>query len=102
MDSYIVAAGIFTSILLETTLLHIGRDRLPWKIAAKTATGMSILSMLAMETAENTVNYTLTGGCVELGSTYFWMAATVSAFAGFVVPLPYNYYRLRAHSKSCH
>jgi len=97
-----MAAGILTSIFLETTLLHLGRDRLPWEIAAKTATGMSMISMLAMEMAENTVNYTLTGGCVELGSTYFWIAATVSAFAGFAVPLPYNYHRLRAYRKSCH
>jgi len=97
-----MAAGIMTSILLETTLLHLGRDRLPWKVATRTATGMSLISMLAMEVAENTVDYSLTGGCVDLGSTYFWMAAGSSALAGFLVPLPYNYFRLRSHGKSCH
>jgi hypothetical protein len=91
-----------TSILLETTLLRFGQDRLPWKIAAKTATGMSMISMMAMEVAENTVDYSLTGGCVDLGSSYFWMAAASSALAGFLVPLPYNYFRLRAFRKSCH
>jgi len=89
-------------MILETTLLHLGRDRLPWKVAAKTATGMSMISMLAMEAAENTVDYTLTGGCVDVGSPYFWMAAGLSALAGFLVPLPYNYFRLRAYRMSCH
>ncbi len=97
-----VAAGIMTSIVLETTLLHLGRDRLPWIVAVRTATGMSMISMLAMEVAENTVDYSLTGGCVDLQSPYFWMAAGSSALAGFLVPLPYNYFRLRAHGKSCH
>ena len=91
-----------TSILLETTLLRLGRDRLPLKIAARTATGMSMISMLAMEVAENSVDYGLTGGCVDLQSPFFWIAAGSSALAGFLVPLPYNYFRLRAHGKSCH
>jgi Domain of unknown function (DUF4396) len=87
---------------LETVLLHRGRDRLPWKVAVKTATGMSLISMLAMESAENLVDYLLTGGNVELGSWQFWLAAGASIVAGFVTPLPYNYTRLRRYNKSCH
>ncbi|KIW30203.1 uncharacterized protein PV07_05962 [Cladophialophora immunda] len=97
-----MSAGIMSSIVLETTLLRFGRDRLPWNVAARTATGMSMISMLAMEVAENTVDYTLTGGCVDLGSPYFWTAAGSAAVAGFLVPLPYNYFRLKKYSKSCH
>jgi len=97
-----MAAGITTSILLETTLLHLGHDRLPLKIAVRTATGMSMISMLAMEATENTVNYSLTGGCVDMGDPTFWAAAVLSTLAGFLVPLPYNYFRLRAYRKSCH
>ncbi|OAL22049.1 hypothetical protein AYO20_11285 [Fonsecaea nubica] len=101
-QTHLVTAGIMTSILLETTLLHFGRDRLLWKSAARTATGMSMISMLAMEAAENVIDYSLTGGCVDFESPYFWMAAGTSAVAGFLFPLPYNYFRLRAYRKSCH
>jgi hypothetical protein len=87
---------------LETILLHQGRDQLPWKAAAKTAAGMSLISMLAMESAENAVDYLLTGGAVELGSARFWLAAAASVVAGFLTPLPYNYARLRKYNKSCH
>lgn len=97
-----MAAGITTSIILETALLHWGKDSLPWKAAIRTATGMSMISMLAMEAAENAVDYSLTGGCVDFGSPYFWSAAALASVAGFLVPLPYNYFRLRKYSKSCH
>lgn len=91
-----------TSILLETALLHLGHDRLPLKMAMQTATGMSMISMLAMEATENTVNYSLTGGCVDMTSPSFWAATVASVLAGFLVPLPYNYFRLRAYRRSCH
>jgi hypothetical protein len=89
-------------MVLETILLHRGPDQLPWKAAVKTATGMSLISMLAMEVAENVVDYSLTGGNVELGSSQFWLAAGFSLVAGFVTPLPYNYIRLRKYNRSCH
>lgn len=87
---------------LETIFLHRGRDQLPWKVAVKTATGMSLISMLAMEIAENVVDYLLMGGNVELGSARFWLAAGAATIAGFLTPLPYNYIRLRKYNKSCH
>ncbi|KAL4793749.1 hypothetical protein BDV19DRAFT_366154 [Aspergillus venezuelensis] len=97
-----MASGITTSILLETVLLHRGLDSLPWGIAFRTATGMSLVSMLAMEVAENVVDYHLTGGVVDLSSPEFWGAAVVSVGAGFLAPLPYNYWRLRRYGRACH
>ncbi|KAJ5084110.1 hypothetical protein NUU61_008689 [Penicillium alfredii] len=97
-----MASGITSSIILETVLLRHGKDRLPWPIAARTAMGMNLVSMLAMEAAENTVDFHLTGGVVVLADSGFWLAAAVSVGAGFLVPLPYNYARLRKYGKACH
>lgn len=97
-----MASGISTSILLETVLLRIGRDKLPWIPAVKTAVGMSFISMVTMEMAENLVDYHLTGGAVSFDSPAFWAAALLSMAAGFLAPLPYNYHRLRRYGKSCH
>ncbi|OJJ01857.1 hypothetical protein ASPVEDRAFT_130291 [Aspergillus versicolor CBS 583.65] len=97
-----MASGITTSIILETVLLRRGPDRLSWSMAARTAMGMSLVSMLAMEAAENLVDYHLTGGVVALDDPRFWMAAVVSVGAGFLAPLPYNYWRLRKFGKACH
>ncbi|KAJ3477899.1 hypothetical protein NLG97_g8713 [Lecanicillium saksenae] len=90
-----MAAGITTSMILETVLLRLGRDGLSWPAAAKTAAGMSLISMITMELAENVVDYSLTGGTVAFDSPAFWLAAAVSMGAGFLAPLPYNYHRLR-------
>lgn len=97
-----VTAGISTSILLETVLLKRGRDQLSWPLAARTAMGMSLVSMLAMEVAENLVDFQLTGGVVAFHEPQFWVAAVVSIGAGYLVPLPYNYLRLRKYGKACH
>jgi len=32
----------------------------------------------------------------------FWAAAAISACAGFLIPLPYNYMRIRRYGKGCH
>ncbi|CAG9989552.1 unnamed protein product [Clonostachys byssicola] len=97
-----MASGISTSLLLETVLLRYGKDRLPWIIATKTAAGMSMISMLTMELAENAVDYSMTGGVVQFDNPAFWAAALLSIAAGFLTPLPYNYHRLRKYGKSCH
>lgn len=64
--------------------------------------GMSMVSMLAMEAAENLVDYHLTGGVVALDDPSFWAAAVVSMTAGFLAPMPYNYQRLKKYGKACH
>ncbi|TPX17860.1 uncharacterized protein E0L32_002961 [Thyridium curvatum] len=97
-----MASGLTTSMLLETALLHWGRDRLPWPAAARTAAGMSLISMLTMEAAQNAVDWHLTGGVVALDSPVFWLAAAVSMAAGYLAPLPYNYFNLRRFGKACH
>ncbi|KAL3299224.1 DUF4396 domain protein [Colletotrichum asianum] len=97
-----MAGGLSTSLLLETVLLKFGKDRLSWPVAAKTAAGMSMISMITMELAENAVDYHLTGGIVQLDDPAFWGAAAVSVAAGFLTPLPYNYHRLRKFGKACH
>jgi hypothetical protein len=102
MDACVVASGLSTSLLLETVLLKFGRDRLSWPAAARTAFGMSIISMITMEVAENFVDYNLTGGVVQLNDPMFWAAAALSMTAGFLAPLPYNYHRLRKFGKACH
>ncbi|SPO05180.1 uncharacterized protein DNG_07866 [Cephalotrichum gorgonifer] len=97
-----MASGLTTSMLFETTLLRFSRDKLPWGAAARTAAGMSFISMLTMETVQNILDYHLTGGLVDVSSPDFWVAALVSMGAGYLAPLPYNYIRLRRYGKACH
>ncbi len=86
--------GIMTSFALETVLLiRIMRLR----DAVRTAVGMSLLSMLGMEAAMNAVDIVLTGG-----AQLTWWAIPPMLAAGFLVPLPYNYWRLRVLGRSCH
>ena len=55
------AAGIGTSLLLETCVLRV-TERFDWSTALRTAAGMSMVSMVSMELAENAVELWLTGG----------------------------------------
>ncbi|GAW22987.1 hypothetical protein ANO14919_125340 [Xylariales sp. No.14919] len=97
-----MVSGLTTSMLLETTLLRYGRDKLSWLNAVQTAAGMSFISMLTMEMAQNLVDYHLTGGSVAFDSPAFWAAAAISMGAGFLAPLPYNYLRLKKYGRACH
>ena len=86
--------GLMTSILLETIILA---RQMALKLAFKTAIGMSLISMIAMETAMNVTDVMLTGGAVLT-----WWVIPLMLVAGFVTPLPYNYWRLKALGKACH
>ncbi|EFY86406.1 hypothetical protein MAC_07551 [Metarhizium acridum CQMa 102] len=97
-----MASGITTSLALETVLLRKGRDGMSWPVAVKTAAGMSMISMMTMELAENAVDYHLTGGQIAIDSPAFWVAGAVAMAAGFLAPLPYNYLRLKKYGKACH
>ncbi|KAJ5485117.1 hypothetical protein N7539_005105 [Penicillium diatomitis] len=97
-----MGCGITTSIILETVLLRRGADQLSWSRAVRTAMGMSMVSMVAMEIAENAVDYHLTGGVIAFEDPKFWAAAVLSIGAGYLAPLPYNYLRLRRYGKACH
>lgn len=86
--------GLLTSIMLETLILI--KD-MNFKIAIKTALGMSLISMISMEAMMNLVDYTFTGGAKITISVLPLML-----LAGFLTPLPYNYYRLKKFGKACH
>lgn len=89
-----IVNGLLTSIALETCVLARQMDL---AAAFRTAIGMSFLSMIAMETAMNVVDVALTGG-----ATITWWVLPAMLLAGFVTPLPYNYWRLKALGRSCH
>ncbi|KAG0049762.1 hypothetical protein BGZ83_005410 [Gryganskiella cystojenkinii] len=99
-----MTSGILTSITLETLILrYSSKVRMPWSSAFKTATGMSMISMLTMEAVENGVDYHLMGwGNVNISDPMFWNAIGWSALAGWSTPLPFNYWNLKRHGKSCH
>lgn len=94
-------AGLISSVALETTILNY-RENFSWKVAFKTAIGMSFLSMVAMELAMNSTDFMITGGKMTMGNPKYWLAFIPSAIVGFLVPLPYNYYQLKRHNKACH
>ena len=86
--------GLLTSIALETVILA---RQMALNAAFQTAIGMSLISMISMEAAMNLVDYWLTGGAKLTLTVLPAMWA-----AGFLTPLPYNYWRLKAHGKACH
>tara|TARA_Y100001949_G_C15963822_1_gene320554 strand:- start:694 stop:1143 length:450 start_codon:yes stop_codon:yes gene_type:complete len=85
--------GILTSILLETIILLKQMDVLK---AFKTAIGMSLISMISMEVAMNTVDVLITGGA----QLNFFVIPIMLA-VGFLTPWPYNYWRLKKFGLNC-
>jgi hypothetical protein len=97
-----IAAGLVTSLTLETALLR-WREGFAWRPAVSAALRMSLLSMVAMEIAMNVVDLLVMGGQrMPISHMGFWTAWVPALMAGFVVPLPYAYWRLRRHGQSCH
>ena len=92
--SLAIVNGLITSIALETIILT---RQMALHAAFKTAIGMSLISMVSMEAAMNLVDVVLTGGAVLT-----WWVVPLMLVAGYVTPLPYNYWRLKAHGKACH
>jgi hypothetical protein len=86
--------GLLTSIILETIILN---RQMPFRLALKTAFGMSLISMISMEVAMNLTDYFLAGGAMLT-----WSALLLMLTAGFVTPLRYNYWRLKALGEACH
>jgi len=85
--------GIVTSIFLETIILL---KQMNFSNAINTAFKMSIISMLVMEVCMNAVDLVFAGGVINLFIVPFML------MAGFLSPLPYNYYRLKKYNESCH
>ena len=92
--SLAIVNGILTSIALETYILS---KQMKLKLAYKTATGMSLVSMICMEVTMNITDVVFTGGAILT-----WWIIPLMLIAGFISPLPYNYWRLKALGKGCH
>ena len=87
--------GIITSIILETIILL--KQNFSFKLAFKTAIGMSLISMVSMEIAMNATDYFLTGGAILT-----WWVVPIMLAVGFITPWPYNYWRLKKFNEACH
>ena len=92
--SLAIINGILTSIALETFILS---RQMSFNAAFKTAIGMSLVSMISMELAMNVTDVVFTGGAFLT-----WWVIPLMLIAGFITPLPYNYWRLKALGKGCH
>ncbi|NKB77002.1 MAG: DUF4396 domain-containing protein [Gammaproteobacteria bacterium] len=93
--SLAIINGLLTSIALETVIL--AKDGMNLSRAFKTAIGMSMISMIAMEVAMNMTDWYLTGGAILV-----WWVIPIMLLSGFLVPWPYNYWRLKKWGKACH
>ena len=87
--------GLVTSIFLETIILM--KQNLSFNKAFNTALGMSLISMISMETTMNLTDYLLTGGAILT-----WWVVPIMLIVGFLTPWPYNYWRLRKYGVNCH
>jgi len=87
--------GLITSIVLETFILI--RQNFSFIGAIKTASGMSLISMLSMEVMMNITDYLFTGGAILT-----WWVVPIMLIAGFLTPWPYNYWRLKKFGLNCH
>ena len=86
--------GLITSIILETIILS---RQMILKKAFQTAMTMSFISMIAMETAMNAVDWIIIGE-----AKLIWWIVPIMLLAGFLTPWPYNYYRLKKFNIACH
>ena len=87
--------GLITSIVLETFILI--RQNFSFIGAIKTASGMSLISMLSMEVMMNLTDYLFTGGAILT-----WWVIPIMLSVGFLTPWPYNYWRLKKFGLNCH
>ena len=87
--------GLITSIILETIILI--KQGFSFNGALKTASGMSLISMLSMEIMMNLTDYLLTGGAILT-----WWVIPIMMVVGFLTPWPYNYWRLKKFGINCH
>ena len=87
--------GLITSIILEIIILI--KQGFSFYGALKTASGMSLISMLSMEIMMNYTDYLLTGGAI-----LNWWVVPIMLIVGFLTPWPYNYWRLKKFGINCH
>ena len=87
--------GLITSVILETIILM--RQKFSFMNALKTASGMSLISMISMEIMMNLTDYIFTGGAILT-----WWVIPIMLIVGFLTPWPYNYWRLKKYGINCH
>tara|TARA_B100001250_G_C19409168_1_gene618241 strand:- start:28 stop:462 length:435 start_codon:yes stop_codon:yes gene_type:complete len=87
--------GLITSVILETFILV--KQNFPFINALKTASGMSLISMISMEIMMNFTDYLLTGGAILT-----WWVIPIMLIVGFLTPWPYNYWRIKKFGIACH
>ena len=87
--------GLITSIALEAFILI--RQNFSFIGAIKTASSMSLISMLSMEVMMNLTDYLLTDGAILT-----WWVIPIMLIVGFLTPWPYNYWRLKKFGLNCH
>ncbi|WP_440915538.1 DUF4396 domain-containing protein [Candidatus Pelagibacter sp.] len=87
--------GLITSIILETIILM--KQGFVFNNALKTASGMSLISMISMEVMMNLTDFVLTGGAILT-----WWVIPIMLIVGFLTPWPYNYWRLKKYGINCH
>ena len=87
--------GLITSIILETIILL--RQNFSFINALKTASGMSLISMISMELTMNLTDYIIIGS-----AKLVWWVIPIMLLVGFLTPWPYNYWRLKKFGISCH
>ena len=92
---FAIINGLITSIILETIILI--KQGFSFYGALKTASGMSLISMLSMELMMNLTDYILTGGAILT-----WWVIPIMLIVGFLTPWPYNYWRLKKFGVNCH
>ena len=86
--------GLITSFTIEVIVLL---KSMSVKNAVKTAFGMRIVSLISIEIAMNYTDFILNGAAIiNLKSL------PLVLLAGFIVPLPYNYWKLKTTGISCH
>ena len=86
--------GLITSIILETIILMRQMD---FSKSLITAFNMSFISMISMEITMNLVDFLIVGKAAIV-----WWVVPIMLIAGFIVPLPYNYWKLKKYKISCH
>ena len=92
--SLAIVNGLLTSIILETIILL---KQLNFKQSLQTALGMSFISMISMEISMNLIDL------IIVGKAYLNIRVIpIMLLAGFLTPLPYNYWRLKKYNISCH
>ena len=93
--SIAIINGILTSIILETIILL--RQNFSFINSLKTASGMSLISMISMELTMNLTDYIIIGS-----AKLVWWVIPIMLLVGFLTPWPYNYWRLKKFGISCH